>query len=184
MSTVVEKLSEVTYNRSSVRTRTILDEAFIRGNVFSYEDYRVMGADEVVDILFDPTDFSGQNLIITAPQFASSGGPITVDFYIGTDADSDGTLLDPSNRKGTSDIEPQSIIRLNPTINSVGTRFTGRVIPATSTAPATASNASAGSNIPFEIDTSYKYLIRFTNTDGAGVYLQTDFTWLEIREEW
>lgn len=164
---------------NAFKTTNTQEDAFVNGLVFSYEDYLIYGDDEVKNFIFDPTAFTGTNLVITPPQFSASSGPITVEYFIGATADNDGTLLGISNRRGTSSNVNKAILRLAPSNISEGTRFAGRLIPATGVNPNQGSGNASGSNLPFEIDCSVKYLIRITNTDGAGVYVQTDFTWIE-----
>jgi hypothetical protein len=164
----------------ALRTTNVQEEAFVSGKVFSYEDYKIFADGEIANYIFDPTAFTGTNLVVTPPSFSANAGPITVEYFIGAIANSDGTLLGVSNRRGTSTNENQAILRLNPTGLSDGTRFSGRLIPATGLDPKTASGVVSGSSLPFELNCAVKYLIRITNTDGEGVYVQTDFTWMEI----
>jgi len=161
-------------------TTNVQENAFVSGNAFSYEDYLTYSTDEVKNFIFDPTAFTGENLVVTPPQFSSTGGPITVEYFAGATADNDGTLLGVSNRRGTSLKPNQAILRLNPSNISAGSKFSGRLIPANSQNPANAIGNSGGSFLPFELDCRVKYLIRITNTDGDGILVQTDFTWLEI----
>lgn len=164
----------------ALRTTNVQEDAFVNGQAFSYEDYLSYNTDEVKDFLFDPTAFIGTNIVIVPPLFAATAGPVLIDYYVGTTASDNGTLLGISNRRGTSTNENQAILRLNPTISNVGTRFTGRLVPATGVNPVQGIGGASSSALPFEVDYSFKYLIRVTNTDGAGVYVQTDLTWLEI----
>lgn len=165
---------------NAFRVTDTQEDAFVNGNVFSYEDYLTYETDEAKSFIFDPSEFTGNNLVVTPPQFAATGGPVTVEYFAGATADNDGTLLGVSNRRGTSEKANQAILRLNPSNLSEGAKFSGRLVPATGLNPATSNGNSGGSFLPFELDPTIKYLIKITNTDGNGIFVQTDFTWLEV----
>jgi hypothetical protein len=175
---ILEKQNTI-FNAS--RTTDVAGEQFVLGNSYSYEDYHIFAlADDTLTFVFDPTAFTGTNLTVEPISFCATSGPITIDFYTGTDADDDGTLLGASNRRATSSNINEAILRLDPTINSIGTRFSGDLVPATGTAPANSSGGSNVSGLPFELDTSLKYAFVATNKDGANVYFCIKMTWFEI----
>lgn len=167
-------------NFGAIRTTNIQEDAFVNGKIFSYEDYKIFSSSEVVNFIFDPTAFDGVNLVVTPPSFSANAGPILVEYFIGATADNDGTLLGISNRRGMSTNVNKAILRLNPSNIGDGTRFSGRLIPATGLDPKTASGVVSGSSLPFELNFNVKYLIRITNINGDDTYVQTDFTWLEV----
>ena len=158
---------------------TIQDELFVAGKSFSYEDYLTFGTDEVKNIIFDSSAFTGINLIFNPITFAAPAGPITIEFYTGTTSDEDGTVLQSSNRR-EGQPPAQSVIRVGDTNISLGTRFSGDLVPATGTG---IGNTNPGSNqpgLPFEIDASVNHAIVITNTDGADVLVQIKMTWFEV----
>jgi hypothetical protein len=170
---------------NAVRATTVQEDFFALGRSFSFEDYFTMGASEVMNIVVDPTAFvapmSGQDRIVFNPLIASStAGPITIEFYANTTASNNGTELGASNRDATSSNTPMLVLRQNPTITDAGTRFAGDLIPSTGVSPATATGADATTSLPFAINTKVKYMIRFTNEDGADVKMQIKLNWFEI----
>jgi hypothetical protein len=158
------------------------ENAFFNGNVFSYEDYLTYDASETKYLYFDCSGFNGENLIVLPPAFSSTAGPVTIEFYSNPTVTANGTELGVSNRRGTSTNTNDAKLYLNVVgnITNNGTRFTGRLVPASGTAPANSSGSQASGDLPFELNTSINYLIVITNTNGAGVIIQTDFTWLEL----
>jgi hypothetical protein len=163
------------------RIQTIADEQFSLGNSYSYEDYHIfLVGDATFSFVFDPTAFTGVNLTVEPLSFCATSGPITIDFYVGTDADDDGTLLGVSNRKSTSTNVNQAVLRLDPTINNIGTRFSGDLVSSTGTAPGNSNGAANAQGLPFELDTTQKYTFVATNKDGADVYFCLKMTWFEI----
>ena len=164
----------------ALRQQSINEDLFVQGKSFSYEDYHIMGASGTLTFVFDPTAFTGINIVLEPFTFCSTAGPVTIDIYAGTNADNDGTLLGVSNRRATSSNLNQAIIRLDPTINNIGTRFAGDLVPATGTAPATSSPSSNKPGLPFELDPTFKYALIATNLDGAGVHFCIKITWFEV----
>jgi hypothetical protein len=163
------------------RVQTVSDEQFVLGNSYSYEDYHIfLLADDTFTFVLDPTAFTGLNLTVEPISFCATSGPITIDFYAGVDADDDGTLLGVSNRRATSSNVNKAILRLDPTINDIGTKFAGDLVPSTGTAPANSSGAASATGLPFELDPAGKYAFVATNNDGANVYFCIKITWFEI----
>lgn len=167
----------------ALRTTNIKEDLLELGYMFSYEDYRIYGDDETTYMFFNPSAFSGKSLIILPPFFASVAGPVLVDYYANPTMADAGAVLQVSNRKGTSSNTPDSILTLHtiaPTIE--GFRFTGRLVPATGVNPNIGSSAEGLGQNYFELVPSNTYLIKITNKNGPGVYIQSDFTWIEIPE--
>lgn len=160
------------------------EELFIRGYAFSFEDYFLMGASEVLDIVVDPTSFksiTGQNnLVFNNLGGSATAGPITIDIHAGVNADNDGDILESSNRRASIGTAAQVILRKNPTINNAGVKFAGDLIPGTGLNPATATGAKNTGALPFEITNTTKYMLRITNHNGADTYLQLKLTWFEV----
>jgi hypothetical protein len=180
-----EKLNLWSTGLNAPRTTTIQEELFSLGKSFSYEDYLLYGASETKTLVFNPLEFRPftdfQNRLVINPfGFSASGGPILIQYYADTDSDEDGTLLGASNRDAQRATLPKSTLRLNPTINDIGTRFAGDLVPATSVSPAAATGALNVGGLPFALSPYIKYAVRITNTDGADIYVQMKMTWFEI----
>jgi hypothetical protein len=155
------------------------EELFVAGKAFSFEDYFIFGSLEVKNFVFDPTAFAGNQIVFNPLLFAGSSGPLLIDFYAGTDADDDGTILVPSNRRVGAPA-PASVFRLNPTINDLGARFAGDSVPATGAGVGNTNGAGNRAGLPFEIDFSVKYTFTITNQDGADTVVQVKTTWFEF----
>ena len=163
----------------AIITMTFQMQLFVLGKAYSFEDYFVFAADEVVNIVVDPLLYKGLNLVVNPIAFSASAGPVTIDFYAGTDADADGTELEASNRRSTMLTLPKTVLRKNPTINNIGTRFAGDLVPSTGTAAANSTGATNARDLPFEISNKTKYTIKLTNTNGNDVYVGFKMTWFE-----
>ena len=163
-----------------LKVGSISEEAFILGKSFSYEDYTLFAlADEEHFIVFNPVLYAGFFLFFDPIALSASSGPVLVDIYAGTDSDEDGTLLGASNRRAAFP-GPKSTLRMDPTINDIGTRFAGDMVPATGNNPNTANGSSNSGGLPFEPIRPGKTAIKFTNLDGADTYLQIKLTWYEL----
>ena len=161
-------------------TTTIQENLFIQGYSFSYEDHLSYGADEVKTFVFDPTACSCFQLVVNPFVFAANAGPVRIKIYAGTTANSDGTILQASNRRATSIITPEAILRLNPTGVTLGTEFAGDLVPATGTGVGNISGGANTGGLPFEIDKALKYALTITNDDGAATFIQMKMTWFEV----
>lgn len=163
----------------SINLSSIQEYLFVQGKSFSYEEHLIYGASEVKTFVFDPTAFTGTNIVFEPIVFAATAGPILIKFYYGTEADDDGTLLGVSNRRAPLGIVNQGIWRLNPNIVSLGTEFAGDIVPANETIGQTSVGASNQPGLPFEIFSNIKYALTIENKNGAGVYVQMKATWFE-----
>ena len=173
----------VTIWNAFITTNTQENE-FVKGNVYSYEDFTIYAASQVKYLYLDCSLYTGQNFVVFPPAFSSSSGPVTIEFFADPTVVAPGTELGVSNRRGTSlNVNTAKLYNVDDitgtNITDEGTRFTGRVIPATGTAPANSSGSVSSGALPFELNTAVNYLIKITNLDGAGVYIQTDFSWME-----
>ena len=162
---------------NAIRTTTIQEELFVLGGAFSYEDYLIVPSGGA-QIIFDPTAFEGTNLTFSPLIFAAESGPVLVDIYTGTDADDDGTLLIPSNRR-EGQPQPKSVIRLNPTVNSLGTKFAGDSVLASGAGIGNVNSNANSPGLPFEIDTSVKKALDIDNTSGGDIIFQIKLQWFE-----
>lgn len=176
-------------NSESIKIATLQEDFFFKGQVFSYEDYISFAASETKIIVVDPTAFEplGAGVLTRIPfnplLGVATAGPILIDFYSGTEAADDGTILQGSNRDSTADkLLPDIVLRLSPTVSNKGTRFAGDMIPSTASGPGGLTNSGSGNAIglPFAISNLSKYALELTNMNGDGVYVQLKLTWLEI----
>ena len=156
----------------------IKEYLFFAGKTYSFEDYFTIGDMETSTIVVDPTAFTGDRLTFMPLVSYALGGPILIDFYASTVADSDGLLLASSNRR-INFPAAKTILRLNPTIISIGSRFAGDIIPSTGQNAPSASGANNIETIRFEISKNIKYAITLKNNDGANAIVQIKLTWFE-----
>lgn len=162
-------------------TGSIQENLFIQGRSFSYEDWLVYGADETKTFVFDPTACTCDQIVFQPFAFSAQSGPVEIEIFAPVTADDDGDVLGASNRRATSPITPDGILRLNPSnIALPADRFAGDLVPASGTAPANSSGAENTQGLPFEIIPSIKYALTVKNTDGAGVRILFKTTWFEI----
>ena len=171
----------------ALRTISVIEDLFFKSMVMSFEDYFTLGASETLTVVVDPTDFEplGEGILTRIPFepliAVATAGPIRIQFYVGTDYTPEtGTVLGSSNRDGTSNITPDVKLIQNPDGLALGTRFAGDLVPSLGAGVGNAQNANNQQGLPFAISNLTKYAVTFTNDDGAGVLLQTKFTWSEI----
>lgn len=169
----------------SLKTASIQDDFFFQEKAFSFEDYLSFSTSEVKTIIVDPTAFitpSGR-IPFNPIGLSATDGPILVDFYSGSASNNDGTILQGSNRISTATkLFPDTVLRLNPTGISLGTRFAGDLVPSSSSGPGgfiLGSGANTQS-LPFVISSLSKYAIRLTNLGGDNTYVEIKLTWFEV----
>lgn len=176
---IYEHFKKLTNPQVAFTVSQLQETLFIKKLAFSFEDYFIMGADEELYIVVNPTNLKGSSVFLNPIVAYSTAGPITMDFYLGTKASNDGTLLESSNRR-INGKAAKLILRQNPTITDIGSRISGDLVPSTGTAPATSSGAANVTALPFEISKKYKLTVKFVNKNGANVYLQIKETWFEV----
>jgi hypothetical protein len=165
---------------------SIPEDFFARGLAYSYQDYMNYEAAQVRNFIFDPTNYippegAEGRVVGFFPSFFAEAGPITAEFFAGTEEEGDGTPLVLFNRDGSSVNIPLSTLKVDPSeITNDGTRFTGIGIPANATGSGQQVSSEVQDELPFALDITQKYLIRVTNTNGAGTLVMMRFTFFEI----
>lgn len=148
---------------------TLANSKSMEGIAFSVRKRITMAAAAVEEVIFDPTAFTGTNLVFLPLGFDSLGGPIRIDIIGGATADSDGVLWTPYNRDFSSANVAESLLRLNPNNIVAGAGDPIELfLPSDGTGAAGSSSASTQDALVANIDFTKKYLIRFTNTDASG----------------
>lgn len=153
----------------AIISQKIEDQKAIDGIAFSVRKRYTIASSGVLDLVFDPTAFTGQEVVLLAPAFDALGGPLEVDIYAGVTANSDGTPIPIFNRNFKIGGTSQSVAQSNPTgIVLPGTPPIEVLIPSDGT-PAVAAGGAAGTGgIVSLLDPTVKYLLRITNTDGTA----------------
>lgn len=152
-----------------------------RKRAFSHQDYYTFAASEVSDFIIDPTAYTGNGKVLVNPLVVvATSGPILIDFYRGLILNDGGTELFTYNRRAGGPA-PQSIIRRNPDIADLGTRFAGGLVPATGVAPASSTGSSNNTiqTLPLELDPTTMVSARITNTDGNDTFVFIIVQWFE-----
>jgi len=155
----------------------IEDAKAVEGIAWSIRKRFSIAASGVLDVVIDPTSFTGNVMVLQPLAFDSIGGPFTVDIYRGTDANNDGTLLQPFNRNMNIAGPGEVILRSGPIINAPGTLFAELLLPSNGTGVANASGEASEDSIILVLKTTEKYLVRITNTDGSSagtIAMKTD----------
>jgi hypothetical protein len=178
------KTSAFAGTAGQIITGTIQENLFINGFSFSYVDYLVYALAGTKTIVFDGSACECSQIVFNPILFSASAGPILIDFYanVTLNATPGGTILQASNRRATSPNVTDAILYLDPTIDDLGTRFSGDLVPSNESAGVGTSNqgASSSQGLPFEIDSSLLYAFTMENLDGADTYIKVDMTWFEI----
>lgn len=162
-----------------LKTGTIIEEAFILGKAFSWEDRLTFGADEVKIIVFDQSLYVDYNLTFLPIIIGSSSGPILADFYTNPIFNTaDGTELIPSNRREGMPAPKSKLWEFAPADVTLATRFSGDTVFASGVG---VGNTNPGANLqglPFQ--SILNKAIKVTNADGAGTIVQFKITWFEV----
>ena len=155
---------------------------FTKECVFSISKRFSIGASATVDIVIDPTAITFPFLVVLPIAIkAFQAGPITIDLYFGTDANDDGTLWDSTNRNNTSSKTAELVVRLNPTINSVGTKLPPEFEIFSDGTPATATLGGAVSeDFVFNARKDGKYMLRLINIEANAARAVAAFNWFEL----
>ena len=171
------------FNGEAIKTATIEQDQVRKGNVFTCNNFiqDIVGGG-TVDILFDPTAFSGSRLRMLVPKIIVTNGPIEWEVYAGVTANNDGTLCNVFNRNFNSPKVPESVVRIDPTGIVLPATYTARkIIPSSSTGAASSEAGTASIEVPLGIKTDIKYLLRAINKDASALaYLEYLVTWFEV----
>jgi hypothetical protein len=177
-----QRLTQIAELQNSIanaqRILTIQEDAFINGQSFTHSDYTLgVATAAVIDYMFDPTACSCDQIIAEVPVFNATAGPVTIEFYSDPTTTANGTELLSFNRR-SSGVPAEAKLYVAPTISSVGTRFSGLLLPATAAVQGNTGDQTV-QGLPFEVDKTKKMLIRVTNNNGDGVDIGRRFDWIE-----
>lgn len=151
--------------------------AYLQQYSFSIiERYTIGGSGGVLNFIFDPTAFVGRTIEFNAVKFIANGGPMLIDYFVGTVESGDGTPQVVINRITTNLTPAQSTVSINPTtITTPGFNYFSTLVPGTNQI---GQDSSVG--LPVRIDTTQKYLLQITNQSSQSELLTVDATWFEI----
>jgi hypothetical protein len=150
---------------------TIEDAKVIAGIVFAVRQRFVVPKSDSIDIVLDPTAFTGQELVFQPLGFDGIGGPFHIDIYAGITANSDGTPVLITNKNFKSGNIAQVVAQLDPTGVTIPPEAVGPIqllVPSNGTGAVGSSGASASDAIVNVLDHNIKYLIRITNVDTVN----------------
>lgn len=150
--------------------------------VFSIAKRFTIGASATVDIVIDPTNCNcGFLVFLPIALKAFQAGPINIDFYFGVNSDEDGTLWGSSNRLNTSSTTSGLTVRLNPTINDVGTKLPPEFVIYSDGTPAMATlGGESKDDLVFVARQDGKYMFRFINQEASIAQAHASFNWFEV----
>jgi hypothetical protein len=142
--------------------------------------FTVSASGGVLDIVLDPTSCSCDNLEFLPSVYKATAGPVYVDFYAGTNADADGTVLSSLNRNLTSSNTSDVIFRANPTINNTGTKGAEFLVPSDGNAAVASAGGESKEDTITVFGTSVKYMVRIINNDATNdAIVHVTFNWIE-----
>ena len=178
MSTESEILNIIKSVANAFRVVTLQEDAFVNGNSFTHSDYDLAVADSaVIDFLFDPTECTCDQIVVEVPIFNATGGPATIEFYIGPTVTANGTELLSFNRRSGGDSAEAKLYK-GPTMSDIWTRLIGLLLPATAAFQGNTGDQTI-QGLPFEVNKATKILIRLTNTNGI-VDIGRLVDWVEV----
>lgn len=142
--------------------------------------FTILKAGGTLDIVLDPTASSNAGLEFLPAGYKATAGPVLIDFYAGTDADDDGTVLTPTNRNLTSANTADVVFRAGATINNTGTLGAEFLVPADGTAAVASAGGESKEDLITIFSTAVKYMVRLTNNDATNdAVVHVTFNWLE-----
>lgn len=148
---------------------TIENAKVIEGIAYGICRRLTFTSSQTIDIILDPTAFTGSNLILLPIGLDGIGGPLHIDIYRGATANDDGTLVNPPNHKHTITDPGEVIFHIAPTGIVPGSDKLGElIVPSDGAGVASSSGANTSETLVCELDPTKKYLFRITNTDGTG----------------
>lgn len=155
----------------------IADQA-LRERCFTYSHFLDYAIAETKNFVLDPTAVTGGKTVRIIPFFVvANQGHFEMGHFAATDCLSDGTALSAFNLvQKIPETTPESVLQLNPTINSIGINFYSGIIPANQLW------VSDINGLFFDIITAIKYTITVTNKSGVAARAQLAFSWLETTD--
>ena len=167
---------------NAIVTNAIENEKVFEEIMFSIAKRLAIGSEAVNDIVIDPTGCGCDFLVFLPAIFKAFGaGPVNIDMYVGTDADDDGTLWESINRDNASINTADVIVRLNPTINSDGTKLPVEfVILSDGTAATAIAGGESKEGQIFVARKDVKYMFRLTNTEAVAATGHVSLNWFEV----
>ncbi len=154
------------------------DRLACEGKAFLFADYKPYANGQVIDWIFDATNYTGDYIYLIAPTFSATGGPVFIDFYVNSEY-TGGTQQVVTNRKSDGPAA-QSQVWFDVTITTLGPKVAGRLIPAGGSSPATAIPAESTSQLLSIFEKTIVQHLRITNGHNGAIYQQGDFTWFEV----
>ena len=160
----------------------IAEEKVFEGKTFSIAKRHTLALSSTNDIVIDPTACNCDYLVFQPVAFKAFGaGPVNIDMYIGTDADEDGTVCGSINRDNTSATTSPVVVRLNPTINDVGTKLPVEfTIFSNGTAAVAVAGGESREGLVFNARQDAKYMFRVINTEANPAFFHVSMTWYEV----
>ena len=163
-------LAKTYFEFGAQTTVDINSEKVFRDMSFAWSKrFALVGLDSA-DIIIDPTGIPAGKIFVILPiAFVAVGaGPIFIDTYAGTDANGDGTLWSGTNRDNRSSTTPDTVIRLNPTINDDGILLPSELmIPSNGTAAVASFGGQSKDDQIIIGRTDIKYMFRLTNQENV-----------------
>jgi len=150
-----------------------------KGLMFAIAKRFKIGGEAVLDLVLDPTAYAGDGLIFLPVAYKATGGPVLIDFYAGTDADADGTLLVPTNRSLLSSNTTDMVWRSGATVNTAGTAGGEFLVPSDGLAASAKAGGESQGDLITILNPAIKYLLRITNSDSTEETIHVTLNWIE-----
>lgn len=156
---------------------SLQDIAYLQQYSFSsIQRHTIPGSGGILNVIWDPTAYTGRSIEFNAVKFIANGGPMLIDYFVGTVESGDGTPQIVINRVTTNLTPAQSTLTINPTtITSPGFNYFSTLVPGNQQA---GSDSSVG--LPVRVDFTQKYLLQITNQSSQAELMVVDATWFEI----
>ena len=173
ISELAEK--QKTHNSQGVRFSTYATDYIYQGKCFSCSQRLSVGGSSSLIVLFNmvPAYALGRQISVYTPVFDANNGPITVDYYAGSDY-TGGTVMTINNRAYYGEL-PGCTLTYGATGSSKGTKFSEGYVVA-----GHKSSGSSQEGLEFVPSQNTNILVELTNTDGSAAIIYVSFVWFEV----
>lgn len=160
----------------------LANEKVLQGVTFSWAKRFTLAGLATANIVIDTSNVDVEKLVVVLPLSfqAIGGGPIFIDLHVDVDSDEDGTKWDGVNRNNVIGGDPQTVVRLNPTLNDPGVKTPSEfMIPSDGIAAVATVGGQTRDDLVFNA-LKTKYMLKVMNQENVAVDLTLAMSIFEV----
>jgi len=171
--------NSLTGSKDGLKMAGYAQDFVFTGNCFSVTDVLTIAGSTTVSFIFDCSlaNEAGKLVVNLPAQFTSTGGPVLVTIYGGTDYTGVNNL-NILNRNANSNINPLCTLKDTATGSLKGVKTSCVIVPGSTTGAFSSSGSEKG-ELEFVVD-SVNYLIEIENQDTNSIQLGYKFIFFEV----